>query len=235
MDYNADEQRRRREYDAALGHKRRLEAKMAELDRKARAAKARLLATTKSEQWHRMTLGWLDRDAGYTGEMASARVWLRSVPVATYTSILAAYVEIAPNATNIQIEVMAVRDHLDDWTQKGDALLLARARRDYDAECVSFAQWERDNPDKGGWRSQKSTRAQWMLIGRTATALGIEAPMRLNRGDAHEWLKAHGGNVRLGGTANNTDDSQIPDAGGAGNHDMLPCRESQADDAGDAE
>lgn len=197
MEYDREELRRRREYEQALAAQKKLEEKLAELKRAARSAKGRLLATTRSETWHRMSLGWLDRDAGYTGEMASARVWLRSQPLRTYMDVMVRTAEIMPGATNLEIEVAAVTANLEDWTAKGDAILLERAKRDYAADMASFAAWQRENPGQDGWRRKPATRAQNFLLARMGLALGLEPPLRMNRGDAHDWITTHGGNPRL--------------------------------------
>ncbi|EZP70385.1 hypothetical protein BV96_03350 [Sphingomonas paucimobilis] len=210
MDFNAEELRRRRAFEGARDAKAKADARAAKARQKVRAAKARLNATMRSEQWHRMSLGWLDREAGYTGEMASARVFLRTLPIRDYIQQISPYAASMPDATNIQMEAAAVRDNLDVWTKRGDALLLERARGDYAAECASFDKWERDNPDKGGWRTQKSTRAQWLLMLRTADALGIAPPRSANRGEAHDWLRAHGGNLRLAAANSGTTGDMPP-------------------------
>lgn len=170
MDYDRNEARRRRELEKALADKKKLEAKFADLARKARTAKSRLLATTRHESWHRHALAWLDRDAGYDGEMASARVWLRSLPIHDYITALTPFVEAMSAAPNIAIEVAAVRANLSNWTEKGDALLLDRARRDYAIELDSFLAWQRDNLDKKSWRTRPPTRTQLFLVSRDMTA-----------------------------------------------------------------
>ena len=200
MEYDREAARRRRDYEKALAAKAQLEEKLAKLSRDARNAKSRLLATTKSEQWHRMTLGWLDREAGYTGEMAPARVWLRHQTIHDFIELLAPHAATMPAATNIEIEVAAVRANLDDWSARGEALLLDRAKAAYAEDLASFARWQREHPGEDGWRRKPATRAQGFLVSRTAATLGIDAPLRLTRGDAFDWLKRHGGNLRLGGT-----------------------------------
>ncbi len=217
MDYDRHEGRRRRELEKALAAKKKLEARFAELTRKARTAKSRLLATTRHESWHRHALAWLDRDAGYDGEMASARVWLRSLPIHDYIAALAPYAEAMPDASNIQVEVAAVRANQADWTKSGDALLLDRARRDYVTELGSFRAWQRDNPDKKDWRTRPPTRTQLFLISRNAVRLGIDEPFNLDRGGAHDWIEAHGGNLRLveDGATTNVADAQVTTSGEA--------------------
>ena len=197
MEIDKEEMLRRRKYEVALAASKRAEEKAATLKRATRSAKSRLLATTKSEKWHRMTLAWLEREVGYTGEMASARVWLRHQPIREYGHLLAPFAQNLPAATNIEIEVAAVKANFEDWNAKGNALLLDRAKRAYAAELESFRAWQRENPDKLGWRKKSATRAQGFLINRLAIAVGIELPSRLNRGDAHDWIVHNGGNPRL--------------------------------------
>lgn len=198
MEYDREESRRRREYDDALAQQKKLEEKLAGLKRAARTAKSRLLSsTTKSETWHRMTLGWLDREAGYTGEMASARFYLRCLPVHDYVRAIAVFAEAMPTATNLQIEVAAVEANLAEWTARGDAQLLHRAKQDYAVESASFAEWQHDHPEHEAWRRKPMTRGQGFLIARMTTVLDVEPPGKMNRGEAHDWIARHGGNPRL--------------------------------------
>jgi hypothetical protein len=202
MEYDVTEARRRREYEAAIAAKRKAEERLAEINRKARNAKTRLLSTTRSEQWHRMSLAWLERDAGYTGEMASARVWLRHQPLDAYIALVAPFAA-EPGAASLAAEVAAVRANLTEWTKRGEALLLNRARRAYDEDVASFRVWQRDHPDNRSWRRKQMTRSQGFLIGRMAATLDVEPPIRMNRGEAHDWIEAHGGNPRLMGSPPN--------------------------------
>lgn len=197
MEYDAIETRRRRDYETAMAAKRKAEERLAEINRKARNAKTRLLSTTRSEQWHRMSLAWLERDAGYTGEMASARVWLRHQPLDAYIALVAPYAAARPGTTSIAAEVAAVQAHLEDWTKRGEALLLSRASRAYAEDVAGFRVWQRDNPDSDAWRRKPVTRSQGFLIGRMVAALELEPPIRMNRGEAHDWIEQHGGNPRL--------------------------------------
>jgi len=197
MEYDAIEARRRREYEAAIAVERRAAERLAEIKRKARNARGRLLSTTRSEQWHRMALAWLERDAGYTGEMAAARVWLRRQPLDAYIKLVAPFAAAMPGATIIAAEFAAVRAHLDEWTKRGEALLLDRASHAYAEDVAGFRVWQRDNPGSDAWRRKAMTKSQGFLIGRMVAALDLEPPARMNRGEAHDWIEQHGGNPRL--------------------------------------
>lgn len=210
MDYDATEARRRREYAAAIAVERRAAERLAEIKRRARNAKGRLLSTTRSEQWHRMTLAWLERDAGFTGEMASARVWLRHQPLDAYIALVAPFAAAQPGATVIAAEVAAVRTHLEEWTKRGEALLLDTASRAYAQDVAGFRVWQRDNPDSDAWRRKPMTRSQGFLIGRMVAALDLEPPARLNRGEAHDWIEQNGGNPRLAAASADSDTPHGP-------------------------
>lgn len=197
MEYDGTEARRRREYQAAMAAKRQIEERLAEINRKARNAKSRLLSTTRSEQWHRMALAWLERDVGYTGEMAAARVWLRHQPLDAYIELVAPFAGAMPGATIIAAEVAAVRAHIEEWTKRGEALLLDRASRAYAEDVAGFRVWQRDHPDSTAWRRKPMTRSQGFLIGRMVAALDLEAPARMSRGEAHDFIEQHGGNLRF--------------------------------------
>ena len=210
MEYDAIEARRRREYEAAIAVERRAEERLAEIKRRARNAKGRLLSTTRSEQWHRMALAWLERDVGYTGEMAAARVWLRHQPLDAYIELVAPFAAAMPGATIIAAEVAAVRAHLDEWTKRGEALLLDRAARAYAEDVAGFRVWQRDHPDSNAWRRKAMTKSQGFLIGRMVAALDLEPPARMNRGEAHDWIEQRGGNPRLVGLPIDSDTPRGP-------------------------
>jgi hypothetical protein len=197
MEFDRHEERRRREWRKAQEEAVRKRAELQKAEQKARSARQRLLNTTKHENWHRMRLAAHDREVGYTGEMASARFYLRELPPREYFNTLLAFAQQMQGASLINVEVAAVRANLEDWTARGDALLLDRARRKYEQECASFEAWQAANPGRDDWRRKPATRAQWFLIARTADALGIATPTRLSCGEAHDWLTRHGGNLRL--------------------------------------
>jgi hypothetical protein len=199
MDYmDTDEERRRRELHKAEAETAKLEQRLAELRRKARSARSRLKSTTRHETWHARRLAAQDRQAGYDGEMAEARHYVRWLPMSAYVRALQPFAEANPNTSVVELEVMAVQANLDDWTTAGKGLLLDLARARYADECRTFEAWLKDHPGEKDWRDKPATRAQWMLIWRTVEALKLnDRPERLTRGQAHDWLQEHGANVRL--------------------------------------
>lgn len=202
MDYmDTEEERRRRDLHKAEAETAKLEQKLAELRRKERSARTRLKSTTRHETWHARRLAAQDRQAGYDGEMAEARHYVRSLTPQAYVKALQPFAAAHQDASIVEVEVLAVRANFEEWTARGKALLLDLARARYADECRTFEAWQKEHPDETGWRDKPATRAQWMLIWRTIEALNLnDRPERLTRGQAHDWLQEHGANVRLSGS-----------------------------------
>lgn len=206
MIYDRDEERRRSALRKAQAETARLQAKLAGLRRNERSARSRLLSGTRHETWHAHRLAYQDRQAGYSGEMAEARYYLRALPADQYVQAILPYADQLSDGGVVDIEVLAVRANMEDWTQKGQALLHERARERYEEECRLFATWTADNPGKKSWRDRPATRAQWMLIRRTVDALDLASvPSRISCGEAHDWLQEHGANVRFRAVDNEGD------------------------------
>ena len=174
-----------------------LRAKLAEITKEARSTKTRLASTTKHENWHVRRLAHLDRLKGYDGEMASARIYVRSLPWPDYLAALMPYAEVMPDADNLAIEVAAVKDNLGQWDRLGDEIVLERERVTADADYAGWEAWQKKNPSQQQWRTKLMTSRQFFLVSRTADQLSIIAPPKMNRGEAHDWLSSHGANLRL--------------------------------------
>lgn len=198
MDFEKKAELSRRELAKLEQQQKKLDAKLAEVLRQKRAAKNKLLnSTSRHPYWHGMKLSAHDREIGFDGAMADAHYELRN---RTFTEYLAAIKPIAdamPGASVAEIEFAAVSQNLEEWTKMGEAALFEKARGKYLKECAEFARWTEEHPDEKHWRDWQPTRAQWMLIQRTAERLGVNMPIRLTCGAAHDWLEANGANLRF--------------------------------------
>ena len=195
--FNKEEDKRRRELLAAQAKEAKLREKLDALRRKTLSAKARLNSSTKHENWHAHRLAHLDRLAGYTGEMASARIYVRSLPFDDYHAALSPFAKSMTKSSILDIEFAAVQHHHEDWQQMGEELVLERERKAAEADLAGWEKFQRENPDSN-WRANAMSRRQYFLIMRTSEQLGIEMPAgRMTRGQAHDWLQAHGANLRL--------------------------------------
>lgn len=152
----------------------------------------------KAEKWHRFSLAYDDRQAGYTGEMAVARAYLRSLPFAEALALIRPHAG-SPGMSFVDAELAAVQAELDELTAKGREILLARARKAYEAERDSWEEWRSKNPDRNDWRTKPASKMQLKLIERIVIYREIEErPGKLNRGEAHDWIQEHEGNPRFG-------------------------------------
>lgn len=160
MLYDRDEERRRRALRERQEATARLREKIAELRRQERNARSQLLSTTRHPTWHAHRLAYQDRQAGYDGEMAEARYYVRALPLPDYVAAITPFAEANPGAGVVTIEAEAVRANLTDWTRRGKALLYEQARSAYEKECAAFADWQQTHPEEKHWRDQPATRGQ---------------------------------------------------------------------------
>lgn len=94
-------------------------------------------------------------------------------------------------------EVIAqqVAAHRDRLTAIGKDILFERQKAKHEEDC---ARWEAQSEavKQGKWRAARPTRDQRIRMIRTADQLQIELPGELTRGEAHDWIRDHGGNLR---------------------------------------
>ena len=195
--YDKDEEHRRRELEALKAKEAKLRDELAALNKKTRSAKSRLVSATKHENWHARRLAALDMAHGYTGEMASARIYVRSLQFAAYVKALEPHALVMRGADILSIEVAAVRAKHDEWHRRGEEIVLERERQAADADRTSWEEWQKKNPDSIDWRDKPMTRRQYFLVSRTAEHIGIRMPGQMSRGQASDWLARHGANLRL--------------------------------------
>lgn len=208
--FDDEEARRRRELEAARQEEAKLREKLDKLKQKTRSAKSRLNSTTKHETWHAHRLAHLDRLAGYTGEMASARIFVRSLSFGDYFNALRPFAENMNTSNVLEIEFAAVQHNLDAWHVEGEKIVLDRERKAVEADRAKWEEYQSKHPDMR-WRERPMTRRQYFLVLRTADHLGVEAPRtNLTRGEAFDWLDQHGANLRL---RRNPEPSSAPPAG----------------------
>lgn len=191
--------------------RRRLEKRLAQAqmrferqEEKKRAARRSLAAIQnekrdRAEKWHRYSLAHADREVGFEGEHALARMALRAQPVIEYVKLVGAY-DSSGNLPLVQCEFAAVIANLEALTAIGRDFLIARDRAGYEKESCDWIEWQSANPGSTGWRDRKPSSSQMHLVRRIAEAFGIEQPELATRGQAHDWIEANGGNPRLKST-----------------------------------
>ena len=215
--YDKDEERRRRELEALKAKEAKLRAELASLNKDKQSAKSRLLSTTRHENWHVRRLAALDMLMGYVGEMASARIYVRSLPLDDYVAALRPFAVLMPGADNLSIEIAAVKANHDEWHRLGEEIVLERERKAAAADRASWEEWRAKNPEQNEWRGKPMTRRQYFLVSRTADHLGIRMPSQMTRGESCDWLESHGGNLRLARDGDGTPTVPPVSEGGSGN------------------
>ena len=195
--YDKDEERRRRELETLKAKEAKLREELASLNKEKQTAKSRLLSTTRHENWHVRRLASLDMQMGYVGEMASARIYVRSLSLDDYVAALRPFAVLMLGADNLSIEIAAVKANHDEWNRLGEEIVLERERKAAEADRAGWEEWRARNPEANDWRGKPMTRRQYFLISRTVDRLGIRMPSEMTRGAACDWIDQHGGNLRL--------------------------------------
>ncbi len=200
MQFDKTDRRRQQRLQKAKIAAERLSEKIKELKAREREARAAIRAgTARHETWHRMALAYPERLAGFHGELASARMYLSHLRMTDYVHAVAEFDR--PGRTKVDVELAAVLENREEWTRQGERLVLERARLDYEAECASFDARRADMTKSDDWRAKRPTALQGFLIERIAHYLEIDAPHGLSRGQAADWIRHHGGNLRLRNSA----------------------------------
>lgn len=179
-----------------------------EAERKA-LARAQAASEDQHEIYHRMKLAYYDRQAGFEGRHADARDELRRLSVADYCKIVQEGIADPARVTLVAAELAAVEKHLDFLTGAANKRYLARDEAEYREVQAKWEEHHRSHPNAGGWRAKAATREQWILIDRIVSAIGVDRPGKMTRGQAHDWIHVHGGNPRYGAggpTAQSPDD-----------------------------
>ncbi len=200
MSYYIDreEQRRRQVLAKQTAAAKKAKANLDEKMRKQKIARKELIKTTKHSRWHAERLSYQDRQVGYTGEMAEARHYLRTLTPRNYYSELKPFADADSTTTILEVEFAAVSANLKEWTERGKQVLFQQALAKYQQERAAFEDWQARNPGSTDWQRKPASKAQWMLIHRTSDTLGLtDVPMRLTCGEAYDWLQQHGGNLRF--------------------------------------
>ena len=182
----------------------KIKAQLAEINREKRAAESRLKAVSKHENWHSRILALPMREVDLTGEDGPAFYYLKQLSAKEYFGSISAVAADEEKRTIAELEYAAVEANHAEWTRRGEAIHFEKQKQKYQDECLSFAQWQAENPDKTGWRDKPATRLQYFLMWRTAQRLNIQTPVNIKRGEAYDWLSERDANLRFNDEARAT-------------------------------
>lgn len=143
------------------------------------------IAATLGAELLRLGMGYEDRNA------------LRAVLHMTLDNLLIAF-----GAGDLRDDVLLgeaiahlVQNESGPLSVMGEAVLF---QRQYDAHRADCDSWKAqpESLKLGPWRQAIPSRVQQMLMIRMSQSLGLELPGDVTRGQAHDWIKANGGNPR---------------------------------------
>lgn len=172
-------------------------AKLASAMKAARAASDKVAKAQDSRSASAYALYAQHEDAGYNGTHASPLFYLRSLDLDRYAATLRPFANAKPGRALIEVEHEAVTANFEEWTRKGQKIYHEKEVRAYEMDCESFERWQAENSDHKGWRDLPATRRQYFLMWRTGMVRDIDYPKMTKRGEAHDWLKENGANIRL--------------------------------------
>lgn len=190
----------RKEMRAEL-RQRQAERKLKEAQQKV----AELIAATKRQSHaephrnhHMITLGAEYHRGGLRACHAPALLALRSLPLPLYAEALVRLFDADESRTVAELEAMYVLEHHEQLVGEGRRIVLQREIAAYEADCQRWQERQQGVPDSRQWREGRVSMRQAWLVERTCQALAIDArPKHANCGEAHDWLAAHGANLRL--------------------------------------
>jgi hypothetical protein len=193
---SSNELRLRRALEVAKAEHDLAKARAVERQRELRRLQKQKQALTHHPDWHKYAIGAERHVDGFTGHMAAACAYLWSLPIRAYHEATAHFVQ-SDDDTIASIELQAINVNLADWTERGEAIILRREADRYWADHAAFGKWQSEHPDNVQWRALAMTARQVWLVERTAETLATDAPPKMSRGRAHDWLHHHGANLRI--------------------------------------
>lgn len=100
-----------------------------------------------------------------------------------------------PSVSFGQAIVMMIDRHGRDLSARGLYETWLRRLAAYDADRAEWLARDEEFRLEGAWREESMTRDQRWLIRVTCRLRRIDVPGHLSRGDAADWLEAHGANM----------------------------------------
>lgn len=117
----------------------------------------------------------------------------------------------------VQLELAAISRDFDELTAAAKARYFERDLAAYQEALAKWQAHDRANPGRPGWRAKPVTREQWFVIDHIVSAKSVPAPSaRQMRGEAHDWIEAHGGNPRYAADSKPTLSSERPSVAAKG-------------------
>lgn len=144
--------------------------------------------------WHVYRLGADLYHSGLFGKDAFPLMGWRSLPLDEAVAMLLDANSIEPGAYIGRLLAIVVDRNREELDARGR--LVSWTRR-YETYLADRARWEAQPEDvrNGSWRARQMTVEQRALVLETAILLDLLIPDPLTRGEAADWLEAHGANL----------------------------------------
>lgn len=172
-------------------------------DRAANAARRRALVAPKyktviaepTEVHNKIALGGVLVNLGLSAIDADALAGLLAFWADQVWSDMDELIDTDPLVSFGQAIVMMIDRHDRDLSSRGLYETWTRRLAAYDADRAEWLARDDEYRLEGAWRQEAMTRDQRWLMRVTCRLRRIDIPGHLSRGDAADWLEAHGANM----------------------------------------
>ena len=158
----------------------------------------KLVVASPSGMHHKITLGAVIVNAGFQASDADALAGLLSADPADFAERFQSTVIERPYETIGQVIADILDINQRQLAARGHFLAWQKRMAVYLADRAEWLARDKDFRLNGEWRTREMTADQRWLVRATCRVLKIGLPGHLLRGEAADWLEAHGANLNYG-------------------------------------
>jgi hypothetical protein len=181
--------------DADLARLDEDRAAIAERRRALVAPRYKTVVAEPTEVHNKIALGGVLVNHGLSAIDADALAGLLAFWADQVWSDMDELIDTDPSVSFGQAIVMMIDRHDRDLSARGLYETWRRRLVAYDADRAEWLARDEEYRVEGAWREERMTRDQRWLIRVTCRLRRIDVPGHLSRGDAADWLEAHGANL----------------------------------------
>ena len=148
-----------------------------------------------SEVHHKIALGGVLANHGLSAIDADALAGLLAFRADQVFGAIDELISADPSLSFGQAIVTMIDRNGRDMSARGQYETWVRRLAAYDEDRNEWLARDEEFQLDGAWRTEGMTRGQRWLIRVTCRLRGIDLPGQLSRGDAADWLEAHGANL----------------------------------------
>lgn len=181
--------------DADLARLDEDRAAIAERRRALVAPRYKTVVAEPTEVHNKIALGGVLVNHGLSAIDADALAGLLALWADQVWSDMDELIDTDPSVSFGQAIVTMIDRHDRDLSARGLYETWRRRLVAYDADRAEWLARDEEYRVEGAWREERMTRDQRWLIRVTCRLRRIDVPGHLSRGDAADWLEAHGANL----------------------------------------